>query len=70
MGRLTLSMNMMKITSTKKFFNFAAKYNIHVSGREKFVSLSGNRTPVFHVTGGDTNHYTNRADLDIRLNDS
>lgn len=27
--------------------------------RKSLISSSGNRTPVFHVTGGDTVHYTN-----------
>ena len=36
----------------------AVRVNLY-SNVEKFISQSGNWTPVSRVTGGDTHHYTN-----------
>ena len=45
---------------------YLAKKRISVS--RKKVSVSGNRTPVARVTGGNTHHYTN-TDLKVVISD-
>ena len=46
-----------ELMKTKKNHNFKGNENLFKSLCKKF-SPAGNRTRVFHVTGGDTHHYT------------